>query len=293
MPGTVVTSNLLGAIVIALFLGAVAANRFNESWTAPVAALAWATFAAFWANLIEHFAFTQQSIIEGVLAAVAVPVCLYVAVHAARGTHPVPVLTRAVAIMGLVYFPVTAIPVIRTTLIETVAQQVYEIVRVIGYDPALVTDGSGVRNTFVVTNNGNRYETTVVLACTGIGSMTIIAGLIAAVRAPLSQKVVGIGVTLPLIWILNLARVAFIMLAHSYQWFQIFVDEVMWLFGETNPHAVSYLIADRIIAQSLSVIALIALIVLLTRIIPGMYPFLLDLFTLVTGEETDTQDTTS
>lgn len=271
-------------VVTAMLAGAVLAPR-RERLGRWLAAAAWLSFAAFWALLVPHFAFTQVSFVEGVLSALAVPLCGYVAYHVARGRESLLVLSRAVGVMGLVYLPATTLAVVRVPLIELVTRQTEWTIATLGYAPEVVTQG-GVRNVFVFRESGRVARSTVILlACTGLGSMAIFAGLIAAVRAPLDRKLRALAVSIPVVWVLNIARNTFITLAYGHQWLQVRPDLVLWLFGADHPDLVSFLLADRVIAQTLAVLTVVAVLLAVCRQLPELRAVVGDLLYLTTGDD--------
>ena len=130
----------------------------------------------------------------------------------------------------------------------------------------------------------------VVLACTGLGSMAIFAGLIAAVRAPLGRKLRALAVSIPIIWLLNIARTTFIGITFGNQYLQLFVDEVLFLFGGTDPYKVSFYLSDRVISQVLAVVALIGVTYLVVRELPELLTVVEDVLYIVTREEYDLRE---
>lgn len=281
----------LAWLSVATFVLAAVATRYDRDLARRVGAGAWAIFAVFWLALVPHFAFTQLSIVEGVLSALAVPACLYTGYILYKGRLSLLVPTRAVAIMGLIYLPATTIPWIYGPLVEITTRQIEWSIVHLGYDPTVTTGDTGLRNTFEFTTGGALFRTHIVLACTGLGSMTIFAGLIAAVRAPLHRKVRALAVSIPIIWALNIVRNVFIALAHGKQWFgELYPEVIMTLFGNPNPGLVSFLWADRLISQSLSVVALIGITWLVVRELPELTTVVEDLLFLVTGREIDARE---
>lgn len=281
-------TDALAWLTVAAFLAAALLERRDRRLGNGLGVLAWILFAAFWALLVPHFAFVQKSIIEGLLSALAVPGCLYVAYRLWRGHESLVVLTRAVAVMGLLYLPFTTIPWLARPLIAATASQVDALFGLLGYNPTLTTGDEGVASTFVFHTGGHVYRTSIVLACTGLGSITIFVGLVAAVRAPLRRKLRALAIVVPIIWVLNLFRNVFIALAQGKQWFaDLYPNLVLALFGASDPHIVSFLWADRIIAQSLAVVALVGLTWLVVRELPELATLFEDLLTLATGREVD------
>lgn len=296
MPGPL--TDTFAWVVVGLFVaGALLADRDRRT-ARVVTTGAWVAFAGLWLVLFPHFAFGQRSYVEGVLSFAAVPACLYTGLLVFRGRDSLFVLSRAVGTMGLVYLPFQTVPAFtvagmhvpapRRILIETVTAQTGTLINHLGYQPTLHRGDAGYWSTYqFVRPNGHRIRFTVVLACTGLGSMAIFAGLIAAVRAPLRRKARALGIAIPIIYALNLLRTTFIGVVFGNQYLQIFVDEVLFLFGAEDPYLVSFFLSDRVISQVLAVVALVGIIYLVVRELPELLTVVEDLLYLVTGDEYD------
>ncbi|MFC7165176.1 archaeosortase A [Halospeciosus flavus] len=281
----------LAWVVVAAFLVATVLSYRSTRHARYAAAGAWTLFAGFWLLLVPHFAFVQKSFVEGILSAFAVPASLYVAYLVATKRESLLVLTRAVAVMGLLYLPALALPWLQEWLIETTAGHVAWLLGVLGYHPELVVGDKGYLNTFVFwPTPDHRFLIHVVLACTGIGSMSVVTGLVLAMDAPVDRKAKALGIALPVIYVANVLRVAFIALASGHQWFQVFVDQILFLFGSTDAYKVSYFVSDRIIAQSLSVVVLVALIWVLLRVLPELVVVVEDVLYVATGDDYDLRE---
>ncbi|MFB6086066.1 MAG: archaeosortase A [Halodesulfurarchaeum sp.] len=278
----------LAWIVLAAFAGSAFLAFRDSPYERHAATASWSIFALFWALMIPHYAIEMRSIIEGALSVVAVPATLYVAWLIWTERRSFTVLTRAVAIMGLVYLPFETIAVLRSGSIELVARNVEAILGLLGVEPTVITGPDGLRSTFVfVAENGHRLTTRVVLACTGIGSISIVTGLTLAVDAAPRRKALGVALAVPIIYGLNVLRVAFIALAHGFQWFADLRGPVFFLFRIEDPYLVSYIVADRVISQSLSLVALILITLGLLRLVPELGTVVEDVLFLVTGTDAD------
>jgi len=295
MPGLL--SDALAWVVILTFaVGALSANR-NERFARYATVAAWVGFAIFWLQLVPHFAFVHKSYVEGLLSIVAVPASLYTGYLLWGGRDSLFVLSRAVAAMGIIYLPFETIPAFalfgfafpapRGVLMETVAAQTEFLVNAFGYTPEMINSEEGFYNTFLFYDGDHRLTVEVVLACTGLGSIAIFAGLIAAVKAPLRRKLRALAVAVPIIYALNLLRTTFITIAFGKQYMQWFVDEVLLLFGSSDPYMVSFFISDRIISQLLAVVVLIGITYLVVRELPELLTIIEDVLFLVTGDEYD------
>ena len=284
---------------IGLFVGGWLLQRRNHRRAVPLAVAACAVFAVFWLQLVPHFAFVHKSYIEAILAIAAVPAALYTGHLLWDGRHSLLVLSRAVAIMGLIYLPFETIPAMtvgaialpapRAVLIETVFEQTRMIVEAFGYRPALEPGDGGLLNTFVFYDGDHRLTVAVVLACTGLGSIAIFAGLIGAVEAPWPRKVRALAIAVPIIYALNLLRTSFITIMFGNQYMQWFTDEVLLLFGSADPYMVSFFISDRIISQALAVVVLVGLVYVVLRELPELMTVIEDVLFLLTGDDHDLQ----
>jgi len=307
MPGLL--TDLFAWVVIAAFASTALVSTRSTERAQTMAAGAWTLFAGFWLVLIPHFALTQRSYVEGLLCVVAVPACLYVAYLVYEQRPSLIVLTRAVAVMGLVYLPFQTIVPLQRFAIEGVTAHAHWLMTTFGFettvysceglhDAGIVAGDYSCLNPYeskfvTTTSPTQRYLTPVLLACTGIGSISIVVGLVLAVSGTFKQKATAVAIAVPVIYGLNVLRVAFIVRAHAGQWFRApaLVDVVSVLFGlpntESGAKLVSYYVADRILAQSLSVVALVLIGWGLLRVIPSLVVVLEELGYLLTGEDHD------
>ena len=286
-------------LVLATFLGSAVLRGYDETWARRVAVAGWGGFGAFWLVLLPHFALTQKSLIEGVGALAAVPLSAYAGYLLWQGRDSLFVLTRAIGLMGLVYVPFLAIGPLRQVLVEIVTDQTQFLLSLLGVDP-LVVDGlthDGIRiaakqypyeSTFWFERGSNDPITyNILLACTGVGSIAIFAGGILAVDAPWGRRLRALALTVPVIYGLNLVRNVFIAISFGQQRMQFLPDLIMSAFGTADPRMVSYYLADRILAQTGSVVVLVVITWFLVRELPEITVLVEDLLYLVTGTEYD------
>lgn len=295
-------SDPLAWLVLASFLSDAAleyVDRDHDRSRARVlTAGAWVLFAVFWLSLIHYYVIDSKSIIEGLGSIIAVPASLYIGYLLLCGRDSLFVLSRAIAGMGLVFLPFEAFPFLTTVLIEAVTRQTEFVMGLLGQtapEDFHVVSGAVIgkpdrRSTFLfVDETGHRITYTIRIACTGIGSMAIFGGLIAAIRAPLARKIRALAVSIPVIYALNIVRNVFIGLVFGQQRLHIAPDLVLGLFSATDPYLVSYLIADRILSQSLAVLTLIGITWLVVRELPEAMVVVEDLLYIATGSEYDLQ----
>lgn len=302
----------LAWLVIAAFVAGALADLRSRALARRVTVGAWGLFAVFWLVQTPHFVFEQKSAIEGVGAFVAVPLSAYVGYLLYDGRDSLLVLSRAVAAMGVVFMPFEMVDPLRGWLVETVTVHTEVLMAALGQEPAVVSGArvcreyaaSGaclerypdLRSTFLfettTPDTGDPYTITytILVACTGVGSMAIFAGLVAAVRAPLDRKLRALAVSIPIIYVLNLGRNAFIGLSFGQMRAQVAPELLASVFGFSltqDPALVSYYVADRILAQTGSVLALVAITYLVVRELPEVLGMVEDALFVVTGSEWD------
>lgn len=296
----------LSWLVVVAFLSAAALESRDRERARGVAVGAWVLFGAFWLVLTPHFVLEQKSIVEGLGSIAAVPLSLYAGYLLWNGRDSLFVLSRAVGLMGLLYLPFSYVPLLesnpaRQWLVETVASQTAWLMSLVGFDPTLVGgmehDGLPItgknypyENTFVFEGTTNPIRYSIILACTGVGSMAIIAGGILAVRAPLDRKARALALSLPVIYVLNLFRNVFIAIMFGHQKMHWFEGTITKLFGLSDPQMVSYYVADRLLAQFGSVVAMVLITWLVVKTLPEILVIVEDLLFMVTGTEYDLQE---
>jgi archaeosortase A (PGF-CTERM-specific) len=291
----------LGWLVLALFLVGTALEYHDRESARAVQVGGWLVFALFWLVLIYPWFAIDQSVIRGAGAVAAAPLSVLVAKTLYEGRDSLFTLSRAVALMGVVYAPFVTLKPLRDRLILVVTEHTAWAMNLVGYDPAVVTrlseagvdreltiEKPALENTFVFLGEAPGGITyTIVLACTGIGSMAVIIGLVAAVRAPWQRKLRALALAVPIIYLLNIVRNVFIGVSFGNQYMQLFPDVTMMLFGLENELRVSYIWADRILAQSMSVVAMILILWLVLREVPEVIEPVEDVLFLLTGNEYD------
>ena len=291
-------SDPLAWLVVGAFLAAALVERRDRDPARPLAVGAWLLFGLFWLSTVHHFAFVQKSVVEGVGTLLAVPVCVSVAVSLARGRDSLFVLSRSVAVAGVLFLPVQAVGAIRRPLVESLTVQVAALVRLVGLEPEVVSgltyDGARIatkeypyRSTLVFSEDGEPLTLTVKTACSGIGSIAVFAGLVAAVDAPLERKLRALAVSVPIVYVLNLVRVVFIAVGFGSQRLHVFPDVVAALFAVESDVLVSYYVADRVIAQSASVVVLVGITWLVVTRLPELLAVVEDALYVVTRREYD------
>ncbi|MGA2121470.1 MAG: archaeosortase A [Methanoregula sp.] len=238
--------------------------------------------------------FQEYNFMYPLIAAMSVPFLVitvkYLLAEDDRAIH----LTRAAAVSFLIYAPFgfTEVPLfawLGNQLITLVVSQILWILGAFSFPVSLTCMNSAtqmamdpsacadlIRDT--ITRNG--YSVQIILGCTGIQSIAIMLGVAAAVPTDLRQKILAFLIIVPTIYILNLFRNVFVIMAYTQQWFPYYPDIASN--GELGYE--SFFWAHNVIAELLALVCLIIIAYGLFSLIPRLGEFADDLYQMYTGE---------
>jgi archaeosortase A (PGF-CTERM-specific) len=209
-----------------------------------------------------------------VLALLSIPF-LIITARALLRDDPVAIqLSRAAAVATIIYVPFAFIPVVRDMLIRSVVNQAFWIIQTLGHHPQMPAWN-------IIAENG--FANQIVLGCTGITAIAMLLGAVAGVPHLSYRK--GISaflIIVPLLYLLNLLRVAIVFIAVSDAWFRSFPD----LSPDRGIGATDFFWAHNVFAEALAIVALLVIIIGLFRLVPGLAVLARDLVDLYTGSIT-------
>ncbi len=130
----------------------------------------------------------------------------------------------------------------------------------------------------MIANNGFRVE--IIMACTGIQSIAIMLGLACCAPGDLRQRLTAVLLIVPTIYFLNLLRNAFVIMAYTGQWFQLFPEIASN--GEYGYE--SFYWAHNVMAEVGALIFLVVLALALFKINPALGEFAEGIVSLYTGK---------
>jgi len=238
--------------------------------------------------------FQENNFIYPLIAALSVPFLLITARQLLAEDPRVINLSRAAAVAFLIYAPfgfseIPAFAWMGDWLISLVVSQVVWLLDALHFavsvtcmNPATLHTldpsacGSMIRDT--ITRNG--YSVQIILGCTGIQSIAIMLGIAAAVPTTLKQKIYAFLIVAPTIYILNLLRNVFVIIAYTEQWFPIYPS----IAGNGEPGYESFFWAHNVIAELTALVALVVIAYGLFSLIPKLGDFADDLYQLYVGE---------
>ena len=173
----------------------------------------------------------------------------------AENTRTYKEVTAFSALASLFYFPFALNGYLNRAIIETVTVQTAILANLLGI-PIQVYDWN------LLTLEGRFVE--IILACTGIESMSLFAGAVLGVKADTVRKVKALVVSVPVIYVLNLFRNTFIIAIYGYS-----------VFGDPDT---SFFVAHNIVSKFGATLALIAISLAVFRIMPELADLIFRLY---------------
>lgn len=212
-----------------------------------LASLGWALFGVYWMGQPGHY-IAIEDYFNAALVVVAALFCLYLAwIIQIRGcrSEGCTWASYAAAVCGIIYFPFAEIHQLQawligfTTLITAQALSAF-------FVPVTMESW----NTLAL--SGRTVE--IILACTAIESIALFAGVIVSVRAPLRRRLAALLASTLTIYVLNIVRNSFVLMAYGWDWF-----------GSDSFH-----VAHNIIAKAGSTVALLGVAYLVFALLPEL-----------------------
>lgn len=190
------------------------------------------------------------------LALLSLPFLYVTAKRLFAGDENLVYLTRAAAVAVLLYLPFAYTP-LGDWLIQTVIDQISWCLSALGVAYTMPEWDMFARN-------GLKVQ--IILGCTGIQSIAIMLGVAAAVPTDLRQKILATLLIVPTIYILNIGRNVFVILAYTGQWFP-YLPEIASN-GEYGYE--SFFWAHNVLCELGALVALIVIAYALFLIMPGL-----------------------
>jgi archaeosortase A (PGF-CTERM-specific) len=212
-----------------------------------IAVPGWAIFGLFWLFQPGHYLATEDYF-NAVLFLAAGLMSLYMAwIVMNKGFTSRARLwaSYAAAVCGMVYFPFAEIEPLQSGLIRLTTFITVQALQLISV-PAIMQSPD------MITLNGRSVQ--IILACTSIESIALFAGLIISVQAPIGRRLVALTASTVSIYLLNIVRNGFVLMAYGGSWFG----------------SESFEIAHNIIAKAGSTVALLAISYLVFLLLPEL-----------------------
>ncbi len=220
----------------------------------------WAALGTYWVIRAPGY-FAQDDTINGMGAALALPIFLFLAYHEYRSYQwdddypPLRFVVGAVFIAGMGYFIIGNVPLVRQVLIDVVAHQSVWLANLFGYNfgVGLVTPESAALTGVPIH---------IILECTAIQAFLVAGAFLFGCRGDPRKRAKTFLLFAPIIYIVNLARNAIVII----------------LVSENGSDYFDF--AHKYIGKTLSLVTLIILILVAFKIVPELYEDINGMFEL-------------
>ncbi len=213
--------------------------------------LSWQVFAAVWLVEIPYY-LSINDYYNTAIMLLAFVIFTFIALTILKANDQRVFIdaTSLAAISSLIYFTF-ALTDLKYLLIQHTTCVTTNFAKFLGFDFSCDKN--------VIWFNGSRVK--IILACTGIESMALFAGIAVSTRAELKRRAIAFLISVPVIYVLNLLRNIFIVAAFGEKWFG---DE-------------SFYIAHHVISKILATIALILISLGVFKVLPEVADLIVDL----------------
>lgn len=177
-----------------------------------------------------------------------------------RGDASVLQMSRGAGVAALIYAPFAYIPALGDLLISVVISQTHWVLSLLNFPATLAAWN-------IIAYNGFQVE--IILACTGIQSIAIMLGVAGAVPTDLKQKISAFLIVVPTIYLLNILRNAFVIMAYMDQWFP-YLPEIV---GNGSVGYESFFWVHNVICELLALLILMGIAYALFLAIPQIGEF--------------------
>lgn len=260
-------------VAAGLFLLAVVAYRRGYPRLGKYAAAdGWIWFAVLWLVTVPDNLAHGRMFLSGVHVLTAV-VGLYgaylVMIEADLGVE----LTHAVGVMTALFAPVEVFPAVHRLLVNTTAEATAGLLVLLGFSPSLEASAAGYRD-LVVFASPQYIWVHITTACTGISAILLFTGLISVTSESRRRKLTAIAGVSTVIFLANTVRNAFVGAAMGGGMFEPLLPVLGPLVGTSDPHLLSYYLAEMVLTRLAIVCVLVGLSAVVAYWFPGIGSFL-------------------
>ncbi|MDY6932102.1 MAG: archaeosortase A, partial [Halobacteriota archaeon] len=236
--------NILWLALLFLLLGAILKESRKERTSGF---FGWIFFSIYWFGTVPHY-IEIDDYFNVVLVCLMAIFCIVIGYHfltyKGEGRSTLITLTKATALICIIYFPFAIIGFLNESLIDVTAIITNMLLNLIGV-------GTQVAPPIIFLGN---LSIRIILACTAIESIALFAGVILSVKAPRYRKFLAFMASIPVIYLMNLLRNVIVTTAYVNSWFG------------TPAH--SFHIAHNVLAKIGSMIVLIVIAYAVFTILP-------------------------
>ncbi|WFN36682.1 archaeosortase A [Methanomicrobium antiquum] len=260
----IISDILIAETLAALSFGGFTLFLINSRYKKYFGAFGWICLLAMvFSNFPEYLHYNNFA--YPIIAVIALPFLYTTVKLLLQENNIVHLATRGASVAFLIYAPFAYIEPLENFLISV---NIYSI--------QIILDAIGFSYTFSEWNMfmHDIFRVEIVLGCTGIKAIALMTGILAAVPSKTKEKILSAVVIIATVFIMNLIRNVFVILAYTQQWFPYFPE----IASNGQYGYESFFWSHNIISEfGLSLLTIIFLAIVLIKINPQLKDIIRDL----------------
>ena len=234
---------------------------------------AWSALVAGFVCMLPELIFHEGNVFYPVLIVLCLPL-LYITVNRLLADNePVQNFTRGAGVAAIIYAPFAIFEPLGRWLIETVVFFVQQFFHLIDY-PFKMYAWNMFESVWLIPGYAHGYRDQIILGCTGITAIAILIGVVFLTKTSWGKKIALILLVSIPIYVVNVFRNVFVIMAYFGQWFPWFEDVVT---HPTIPGFASYFWSHNVMCEGGAFLLIILIAFLMFKFSPGLLSSIRDI----------------
>ena len=234
---------------------------------------AWSALVAGFVCMLPELIFHEGNVFYPVLIVLCLPL-LYITINRLLADNePVQNFTRGAGVAAIIYAPFAIFEPLGRWLIETVVFFVQQFFHLIDY-PFKMYAWNMFESVWLIPGYAHGYRDQIILGCTGITAIAILIGVVFLTKTSWGKKIALILLVSIPIYVVNVFRNVFVIMAYFGQWFPWLEDVVT---HPTIPGFASYFWSHNVMCEGGAFLLIILIAFLMFKFSPGLLSSIRDI----------------
>ena len=223
----------------------------------------WSAFVIALITLLPHLIETEGNVFYPILI-ILILILLIPTIRLLLKENPyIYTFTTGVGVATIIYAPFEIITSLGNWLIGTVVYWVQIVFEALGFPYQMYS--WNFFESLVPATQG--YLDQIILGCTGITAIAVLVGVVFLTKTTVLRKILLVIIATVPIYIINIFRNVFVIMAYFYQWFP-WCEE--WFAGNPIPGFASYFWSHNVMCEGGAFLIIIIIAIILFRCTPGL-----------------------
>ncbi len=234
---------------------------------------AWSALIAGFVCMLPELIFHEGNVFYPVLIVLCLPLLYITIKRLLADNEPIKNFTWGAGVAAIIYAPFAVFEPLGNWLIETVVYFVQQFFYLIDY-PFKMYAWNMFESVWLIPGYAHGYRDQIVLGCTGITAIAILIGVVFLTKTSLGKKIALILLVSVPIYIVNIFRNVFVIMAYFGQWFPWFENVVT---HATIPGFASYFWSHNVMCEGGAFLLIIIIAFLMFKFSPGLLSSIRDI----------------